>query len=384
MNVSKRIEQLPPYPFAELDRKKAELKAKGVDIIDISIGDPDLPTPEPIVSAMQEAVKKPANHTYPSYSGCLAFKEAVVRWYKKRFDVLLDPATEVCALIGSKEGIANIHYAFVDPGDIVIVPNPGYPVYSVTAKFAGGLPYMMPLHPSNRFLPDLNLIPENILQKAKIIHLNYPNNPTGAVATEDLFKSVVALAKRHSTIVCHDAAYTEIYYDEERPRSFLQTKGAKEVGIEFHSLSKTFNMTGWRIGFAVGNAKIIEGLAKIKTNIDSGQFTAIQETAVFALDNESILTAPIRRTYQERRDVFVEALKKIGMKIEPPKAAFYLWMNVPSAYNSSGYAAKLLEQGVVATPGTAFGEEGEGFIRFALTRPKERLEEAALRIHKLG
>ena len=385
MIYSKRIQNIPPYPFAELDRKKKELRAQGKDLIDLSIGDPDIPTPEPIVECMRAAVLKPEHHRYPPYVGTVKFKEAIARWYMKRFGVKIDPQTEVLVLIGSKEGIANVHYAFVDPGDIVLVPTPGYPVYATATKFAGGLPYLMPLHKNRHFLPDLKLIPDNIAQKAKLMHLNYPNNPTAAVANETFFEEVVHFAKRHNIIVCHDAPYTEIYFDGHKPGSFLQTPRAKEVGVEFHSLSKTFNMTGWRLGFVVGNAEIIKGIAQIKMNIDSGQFTAIQETGIYALENFEALTPAIRNTYQERRDIFVEALRKFGFKATPPSATFYIWSEIPAGQTSGVYAARLLDQcGVVATPGTVFGEAGEGFIRFSLTAPKERLIEAAERIKKIG
>ncbi|MDZ4224408.1 MAG: LL-diaminopimelate aminotransferase, partial [bacterium] len=372
------------YPFAELDRKKQEFKAKGKNLIDLSIGDPDLPTPEPIVQCLQEAAAKGANHRYPPYAGTTKLREAVTRWYLRRFGVRLDPFSEVLILIGSKEGIANIHYAFVDPGDIVLVPTPGYPVYPVATKFAGGIPYLMPLHKTNDFLPDLGILPDNIAQKAKIMHLNYPNNPTATAAPQTFFDGIVQYAKQHSIIVCHDAPYTEIYYDGHRPHSFLESKGAKEVGIEFHSLSKTFNMTGWRLGFAVGNADIIKGLSQIKMNVDSGQFGAVQEAGILALDHEEKLTPAIRHVYQERRDVFIEAMKKTGFKITPPKATFYLWAEVPPGQTSASCANHLLEEaGVVVTPGTAFGEAGEGFIRIALTAPKEKLEEAAERLVSL-
>ena len=381
MIYSKRIQNLPPYPFAELDRKKQELKAKGKHLIDLSIGDPDLPTPEPIVQCMQEAVAKGEHHRYPPYAGATKMREAIARWYLRRFGVRLDPFSEVLVLIGSKEGIANIHYAFIDPGDIVLVPTPGYPVYPVATKFAGGLPYLMPLHKTNNFLPDLKIIPANIAQKAKLMHLNYPNNPTAATAPQSFFDETVQYAKQHSIIICHDAPYTEIYYDGHRPHSFLESKGAKEVGIEFHSLSKTFNMTGWRLGFAVGNADVIRGLSQVKMNVDSGQFTAVQEAGILALDQEEQLTPAIRRVYQERRDVFIAAMKKSGFTITPTHATFYLWLEVPPGQTSASYASHLLEEaGVVITPGTAFGEAGGGFIRVALTAPKEKLEEAAERM----
>ena len=384
MQYAKRLQQLKPYPFAELDRKKKELLKAGKDLIDLSIGDPDLPTPAPIVSVMQQAVTEARHHRYPPYAGTVEFREAVMRWYQKRFGVTL-ALDETLTLIGSKEGIANIHYAFVNPGDVVLCPTPGYPVYATATLFAGGEPYFMPLTRENNFLPDLKAVPPALLKRAKIIHLNYPNNPTAATATEKFFKEVVAFAKENNLIVCHDAPYTEIYFDGKPPISFLQTPGAKEVGIEFHSLSKTFNMTGWRLGMACGNSEIIAGLGKIKAHIDSGQFTAIQTAGIYALDHATELTPPIRREYQERRDTLVTALSKIGYSVQSPAATFYLWMDVPKNETANGFASKLLEQcNVVTTPGTAFGETaGEGTIRFALTATKERLLEAAERIRQL-
>lgn len=382
MNPSERIQKLPPYPFAELDRKKALLRSKGVDLIDLSIGDPDLPTPDAIVRAMQAAVTRPEHHRYPSYEGSPAFRQAAAEWMRRRFGVSLDPEREVLALIGSKEGIANIHTAFVDPGDIVLVPNPGYPVYSAASRFAGGIPYFLPLHKGNGFLPDFNLIPDTIAQKAKLLHLNYPNNPTSAVATRGFFEKTIAFAKRHDIIVCHDAAYSEIYFDGEKPLSFLEIPGAKEVGIEFHSLSKTFNMTGWRAGFAAGNAGILKGLAQVKTNVDSGVFGAIQETGMYALQNAETLTGPIRAVYQKRRDAFLDALRGHGFRLDPPKGTFYLWFPLPQGIQAAACAAKLLEEGLVVTPGAAFGTEGEGFIRFTLTASEEKLTEGAARLNK--
>lgn len=385
MLYSKRIQQLPPYPFADLDKKKQKLLSEGKDLINLSIGDPDLPTPEPIVQCLQEAAEKKENHSYPPYEGTLKFREAVARWYAKRFDVALDSKTEIITLIGSKEGIANIHYAFVDPGDIVLVPTPGYPVYPVATKFAGGIPYFMPLHSKNHFLPDLKLIPDGIAQKAKLIHLNYPNNPTAATAPRDFFGDVIAFAKRHNIIICHDAAYTEIYFDGRKPLSFLQTSGAKNIGVEFHSLSKTFNMTGWRIGFACGNAEILKGLLKIKTNVDSGQFAAIQEAGIYALDHAEELSTPVRQTYQKRRDIFVPALQKAGFKLYPPQATFYIWGEVPQGQTSSSFTNLLMEQcALIATPGCAFGDGGEGFVRFTLTASEERLCEAVARMQRLN
>ncbi len=385
MKFAKRLQELPPYPFADLDRKKQELRKQGKDLIDLSIGDPDIPTPEPIVTAMQKAVAKAEHHRYPPYAGTIPFREAVIRWYQKRFGVTLS-LEETLALIGSKEGIANIHYAFVNPGDVVLCPTPGYPVYATATQFAGGEPYFMPLTRENNFLPDLQSIPDSILKRAKLMHLNYPNNPTAATATEKFFKEVVVFAKRHNMIVCHDAPYTEIYFDGKKQPSFLETPGAKEVGIEFHSLSKTFNMTGWRLGMACGNTEVIAGLGKIKTNVDSGQFGAIQETGIFALDHESSLTTPLRQEWQARRDTLAAALKKQNFEIIKSDATFYLWMSVPAGETANGFAAKLLEQcSVVVTPGTAFGKEaGAGYIRFALTATKERLLEAAERIRRIS
>ena len=378
--LSKRVQSLPPYPFADLDRKKVELRKQGKDLIDLSIGDPDIPTPQPIIAAMQKAVTNAEYHRYPPYSGTVAFRESVIRWYKRRFGVSLT-LEETLALIGSKEGIANIHYAFVNPGDVVLCPTPGYPVYSVAAQFAGGEPYFLPLRHDRAFLPDLNSIPDSVLKRAKLLHLNYPNNPTAAVATEAFFKEVVAFAQKHNIIVCHDAPYTEIYFDNKKPISFLQTPGAKEVGIEFHSLSKTFNMTGWRLGFACGHKDVIAGLAKIKTNVDSGPFAAIQEAGVFSLDHEEGLTPSIRKEYQVRRDTLVTALKKLNSEVPAPPATFYIWMSVPKNTTATAFAAAILEKSsVVVTPGTAFGKAGEGYIRFALTASVERLKEAAERI----
>lgn len=384
MLYSKRLQQLGPYPFAELDKKKTKLLAEGKDLINLSIGDPDLPTPEPIVKVMQEATAKKEHHGYPPYIGTIKFREAIARWYAKRFGVVLDPKTEVLVLIGSKEGIANIHYAFVDSGDIVLVPQPGYPVYATATKFAGGLPYLMPLHKANHFLPDLSLIPDSIAEKAKMIHLNYPNNPTSAIASQIFFEETIHFAKKHNIILCHDAAYTEIYFDGHKPPSFLQARGGKEVGVEFHSLSKTFNMTGWRLGFAVGKGEILKGLAQIKTNIDSGQFTAIQEAGVYALDHCDELCPPIREMYQKRRNFFVESLKKAGFKVTVPQATFYVWVEVPSGHTSVAFTNLLMDQyGIIATPGTAFGNEGEGFVRFTLTASEERLKEAVERMEKI-
>jgi LL-diaminopimelate aminotransferase len=383
MELAERVKNLPPYLFARIDAMKEEALKKGVDLIDLSIGDPDIPTPEHIVEAMKKAVENPAHHRYPSYKGMLSYREAVSRWYKKRFDVTLDPNTEVISLIGSKEGIGHIPLAFVNPGDIVLVPTPGYPVYSIGTLFAGGENYFMPLKEENNYLPDLKSISENVLKKAKLMFINYPNNPTSAVASRQFFEEVINIASKYDIIVCHDAAYSEIYYDDEKPLSFLEIEGAKEVGIEMHSLSKTYNMTGWRIGYAVGNKDVIAGLGKIKTNLDSGVFQAIQEASIAALETDENVLSALRKTYQERRDTLYEGLKEAGISAEKPKATFYLWVKTPEGFDSTSFTAHLLEKaGVLTTPGNGFGDPGEGYVRFALTVPVERIKEAVERIKK--
>ena len=383
VELASRVKNLPPYLFAAIDRMKQDAKAKGVDLIDLSIGDPDIPTPSHIVEAMKAAVEKPEHHRYPSYEGMLSYREAVAGWYKSRFDVTLDPATEALSLIGSKEGIGHIPLAFVEPGDTVLVPSPGYPVYPVSVMFAGGENHIMPLREENGFLPDFKSIPVETLKKAKLMFINYPNNPTAAVAPRSFYEEVIRLAEKYNIIVCHDAAYSEIYFDDEKPLSFMQIDGAKEVGIEFHSLSKTYNMTGWRIGFAVGNRNVIAGLGKIKSNLDSGVFQAIQEASVAALNTDEKLLAGIRKVYQDRRDVLYEGLKGIGIEVAKSKASFYLWAKVPKQFDSSSFVAHILEKaGILTTPGNGFGAPGEGYVRFALTVPVDRMKEAVERLKK--
>jgi LL-diaminopimelate aminotransferase len=375
-----RLRKLPPYLFKEIDRKKSEMKAKGVDIIDLGIGDPDLPTPAHIIEALQEAVGDSSTHRYPSYSGMLEFREAVAEWYNNRFGVRLDPEQEVLALIGSKEGIAHLPLAFINPGDVALVPTPGYPVYHTATLFAGGEPYYMPLYRQNGFLPDLTAISEPSAKRARVMFINYPNNPTAAVAEIRFFEKVVEFAREHNILVCHDAAYSEMAYDGFESPSFMQAEGAKEVAIEFHSLSKTYNMTGWRVGFVVGNKEAIDGLGAIKSNIDSGVFQAIQLAAIKALRRDQSCVHEMRRIYQERRDLMIKGLREMGFDLETPRASFYLWISVPKGYTSTQLATKLLERGVVVTPGNGFGEPGEGYFRIALTQRKERLEEALGRI----
>ena len=385
ITYAERIRTLPPYLFAAIDEMKQQAIARGVDIINLGIGDPDLPTPDPILERMQQAVTDPQHHQYPSSSGMLSFRTAVAGWYQRRFNVTPDPKSEVVTLIGSKEGIGHVPMAFIDPGDVVLVPSPGYPVYPVSASFAGGIAHEMPLLKQNGFLPDLDAIPPDVARKAKLMFLNSPNNPTSVIADTAFFSRVIAFAKEHHVIVCHDAAYSEIFYDGLRPSSFLEAEGAMDVGIEFHSLSKTFNMTGWRIGFAVGRAEVIAGLSQIKSNMDSGQFQAVQEAGITALESDDRLTAGLRDIYQERRDVLVAGLRNLGLEFDTPSATFYVWIEVPKGYTSASFTAHLLEKaGIVTTPGNGFGAPGEGYIRMALTTTKERLAEAVDRLKQIG
>ncbi len=381
---AKRINDLPPYLFAEIDRKKRAALARGVDLIDLGVGDPDIPTPTVIVEKLLESASKPANHRYPNSAGLIEFRQAVAEWYKKRFNVPLDATKEVVSLIGSKEGIGNMAVAFVDPGDIVLIASPCYPVYHIGTAFSGGKNYFLPLKKENHFLPDLESIPAEVARQAKLLWINYPNNPTAAAADRDFFKRVVEFANRHNIIVCHDAAYTEMGYDGYRPASFLEIDGAKDLGIEFHSLSKTFNMTGWRIGMAVGNAELVGGLAQAKSNLDSGLFQAIQEAGIEALRYGDQIVEPSRNVYQERRDVLVDGLRAVGLECEKPRATFYVWVSVPRGFSSAEFAGKLLEEaGVITTPGNGFGDAGEGYVRFTLCVDKQRLKEVSERIRKV-
>ncbi len=378
---AKRIEELPPYLFAEIDRRKNELIEKGVDVIDLGVGDPDIPTPDHIIESLREAVGDPANHRYPSYVGMPAFREAAAEWYSERFGVSLDPAKEVVALIGSKEGIAHAPLAFLDPGDIALVPDPGYPVYPVSTTFAGGVPYPMPLLKENGFFPDLDAIPSQVAQRAVMMFLNYPNNPTTVLANEGFFREVVDFAQKNNVLICHDAAYTEIAFYGKNPLSFLEIPGAMEVGMEFHSLSKTFSMTGWRLAFAAGNEKAIGGLGKIKTNIDSGAFQAVQVAGITALRNSSVGLEERKEIYRERLEIFCRGLEEAGISYTQPDATFYVWFEVPEGMTSSEFSARMLsEAGVVVTPGNGFGDCGEGYARVSVTFDTQRIEQAAERI----
>ena len=381
---ARRISELPPYLFAEIDRRKRAALAKGVDLIDLGIGDPDIPTPAPIVERLKVAAGTAVNHRYPSSSGLLEFREAVASWYETRFGVKLDPDREVVSLIGSKEGIANMAVAFVEPGELVLSTDPGYPVYQIGTSFSGGRSYSLPLVRENHFLPDLDAIPPEIVRQSKMLWINYPNNPTAAVAGKDFFQRVVDFAHRNRIIVCHDAAYTEIAFDGFRPMSLLQVEGAREVAIEFHSLSKTFNMTGWRIGMAVGNSDLVSGLAQVKSNVDSGIFQAVQEAGVEALRLADEVVEPSRKVYQERRDILVSGLYAAGFECERPRATFYVWVSVPKGLTSTQLTAKLLDEaGVVTTPGNGFGAAGEGYIRLTLCVNKDRLKECVNRIRQV-
>lgn len=382
---AERLKLLPPYLFQEIDRLKAQLMAEGVDVINLGVGDPDLPTPKHIISALQKTAEDPVNHQYPSYSGMNDFRLCVAKWYKTRFGVDLEPLKEVLTLIGSKEGIAHLPLAVINPGDLALVPSPAYPVYHVTTMFAGGESYFMPLLKENGFLPDLGAIPADVARKAKIMYINYPNNPTGATAELDYFAKVLEFARQYDILICHDAAYTEMAFDGYKPISFLQVPGAMERTIEFHSLSKTYNMTGWRLGFAVGNADLIGGLGQIKSNIDSGAFNAVQWAGIEALEADQACVAEMQRIYQERRDIMVAGLTKAGLAPEVPKATFYLWCPIPKGTTSKDFTSLLLKQcGIVTTPGSGFGAPGEGYIRMSLTVPKERIQEAVDRILKLS
>jgi len=375
--VARRFSELPPYLFVEIDRKRREAAARGMDVISLSIGDPDIPTPAPIIRALARAAREPANHRYPESEGLDRFREAVADWYRRRFGVELSARREVLTLIGAKEGIGHLPLALVDPGDVVLIPDPAYPVYRAGTIFAGGEPYEMPLRRENDFLPDLNAIPSSIRERARLMFINYPNNPTGAVAPLEFYREVVDFARRHNIIVAQDNTYSEISFDGYRPPSFLEVPGAKDVGIEFHSLSKTFNMTGWRIAFAVGRADVVEALRKVKSNLDSGAFQAVQDAGITALSMAEEISARNSKIYQRRRDVLIRGLRKIGLSVDVPRATFYIWPRVPEEYDSASFVSRLIERaGIVCTPGNGFGKEGERYVRFALTAEVSRLREA--------
>jgi len=381
MKLSKRVESLPPYLFVEIIKKIAEKKARGEEVISFAIGDPDFPTPPHIIERLCQAAQDPANHRYPESDSLPELRRAVADWYQRRFGISFDPDKEVLPLIGSKEGIAHIAFCFIDSDDIVLVPDPGYPVYSVSTMLANGEPYYLPLREEEDFLPNLNTIPDHILKKAKLLWLNYPNNPTSAVADLDFFNEVVKFAKHHDLVVCHDGPYTEVAFDDYQPVSFMQADGAREVGVEFHSLSKTYNMTGWRIGMAVGNATAIDALKRLKSNLDSGIPQAIQYAAIEALTASQDCIQEHNAIYQRRRDLIVEMLNSIGLKARPPKASLYIWARVPEGYTSMDFTTDLLEKvGVAITPGIGYGKNGEGYVRLSLTIPDASLVKGLSRL----
>jgi LL-diaminopimelate aminotransferase len=379
-----RLQKLPPYLFAQLEKKISDKRAAGVDVISLGIGDPDTPTPELVVRAMQEHVANPNTHQYPSNRGRDSFRHGIAAFYASRFGVELDPATEIIPALGAKEAIANINLAFLDPGDVVLASDPGYPVYTNGPIIAGAEPVPMPLVPELGFQPDLNAIPADVADRAKLLYVNYPNNPTGAVIEDDFFARLVAFATKHDIIVVHDNAYSEITFDGYRAPSFLETPGAKEIGLEVFSLSKTYNMTGWRSGAVVGNADLVSAYWQLKTNIDSGMFEAIQEASIAALASDQSSVAQMCEIYRRRRDVLVDALRAIGMEVNAPKGTIYLWTRVPDGHTSASFAELVLEEAaVVISPGAAYGPSGEGFVRMSLTVDDARLNEAAERIAKL-
>lgn len=388
LRAAARLRALPPYPFLELARMKREALAKGRPLIDMGIGDPDLPTSPAVIRAMAKSIRDPATHRYPLGNGNAAFRGAVAAWCRTRFGLRLDPVREVAATIGSKEGIAHFPWAYVNPGERVFVPEPAYPVFATSTTMCGGIPEFMPLVRENAFLPDLEAISRKLRRglRAKLMFLNYPNNPTAAVASKDFFRRIVALAARYGFAVAHDMAYSEIYFDaSDKPPSFLETPGARDVGIEFHSLSKTLNMTGWRIGFAVGNAKLVQALADFKGNVDSGQFEAIQYAGAAGLRVSTPWAKRMSGVYRARRDLLVPALRLLGLPATPSAAAIYLWVPLPPGVTSADYAGMLLEKAdLLVTPGGGFGRYGEGYIRISLTVPDAKVREAVRRIERLA
>ena len=385
MRTSQRLEKIPPYLFAEIDRKIAEAKAKGHEIISLGIGDPDTPTIPSVVEAMHAAIDKPKNHDYPPYNGTAEFRQESCKWMKNRFGVDLDSNTEMLANIGSKEAIAHVFFAFVDEGDYTLIPDPGYPVYKNATIFAGGTPYFMPLTSQNKFLPDFDKIPEDVAKKSKLMFLNYPNNPTGAVCDLEFLKKAVDFCKKYDILLCHDMAYCEMTYDGYVAPSVLQVDGGKDVAIEFYSHSKSYNMTGWRVGFVCGNAKAVKALGTIKNNIDSGTFKAIQEAAIQAYHAPHEQIDALNRMYKERKDVMEEGLRDLGWHVEPSKATFYLWLPVPKGFTSEEFVTIMLEKAhVVVPPGNGYGQGGEGFFRIALTRPVDEIKEALRRMKRAG
>ncbi|MBY0357742.1 MAG: LL-diaminopimelate aminotransferase [Candidatus Obscuribacterales bacterium] len=383
MEISARLKSIPPYVFAEIDKKRQAAVARGVDVINLGIGDPDQPTFKHIVEAAKAALDNPLNHRYPPFGGMKEYKEAAAKWCQNRFGIVLDPESEITSLIGSKEGIHNILAAFVDAGDVALIPDPAYPVYKSSTIMAGGTPYAMPLLAENDFLADLDAIPADIAKKAKIMFLNYPNNPTAAVCDLAYLEKAVAFARKHDILLVHDLAYSEMTFDGYKAHSVLEVEGAKEVAIELHSLSKTFNMTGWRVGFAAGNSYAVKALAQLKSNIDTDIFRVVQVAAIAAFNGPRDGIDHCNKIYMERRDIAVNAFKKLGWPIRPLKATFYMWLPVPKGMTSADFSGIMLDEaGIVVPPGTAYGDCGEGFFRMSLCTDKARLQEAFDRMEK--
>ena len=381
MKFSDRLGKLAPYPFVEISRIIAEKRAAGADVVTFGIGDPDIPTPQPIIDRLLTASQHAPNHRYPETDGLPEMRRAIAEWYEKRFSVKLDPDKEVLPLIGAKEGIGHAAFCFLDPGDIALVPDPAYPVYGVGTMFAGAESHIMPLYERNGWLPELDAIPSDVARAAKVMWLNYPNNPTSAVATQEDFASAIAFCNENDIALLHDAAYSEVGYEGYQASSFLQVDGSKAIGIEFHSLSKTYNMTGWRIGMAVGNADMIRALFQVKANLDSGVPQAVQEMAMEALTGPQDCVADNVKIYQQRRDRVVKAVRSLGMDVAVPQASLYIWAKIPEEYTSAKMAQLLLENlDIVVTPGSSYGKYGEGYIRLSLTTPDEQVEKGCQRL----
>lgn len=385
MKLAKRVEELPPYLFAQISKVIAAKKARGIDVVTFGIGDPDLPTPPHILAALHRAADDPANHRYPESEGLPQLRGAIARWYERRFEVAFDPEREALALIGSKEGIAHMALTLIDPGDVALVTDPGYPVYEIGTTFAGGVAVKLPLRRESGWLPDLDAIPEDLAARARVLWLNYPNNPTAAVADLAFFEKAVAWAKEYDVSICHDNPYCDVAFDGYRPLSIFQAPGARDVAIEFNSFSKIYNMTGWRIGMAVGNAELVDALMRVKSNIDSGIPQAIQEMAIEAVDGPQDVIADHNAIYQRRRDRIVETLRAIGLEVDPPRASLYVWAKLPEGVTSGDFAARLIEEcGVVVTPGRGYGVNGEGYVRLSVTIADDRMEEGLRRLRDWG
>ena len=385
MRTAKRIEKLPPYLFAEIDRKVAEARAKGADIISFGVGDPDLPTPPHVIEALNTAAADPATHRYPSYTGMPEFRQSIAGWYERRFGVTMDADEQVQPLVGSKEGIFHLPVAFIDPGDVALIPDPGYPVYETGTILAGGEPVLLPLLPLNDFKPDLGAISADVLERARVLWLNYPSNPTSAVVDKAFFEEAVAFCKKNDLLLAHDAAYTEITFDGYVAPSILEVDGAMDVAVEFHSLSKTYNMTGWRIGWVAGAPQAIEAIKRLKTNVDSGIFDAVQRAGIAAIDGPQDYLEECVDRYRHRRDLLCDGLKSMGVDVTPPKGSIYVWVPVPGEHTSETYTKFLLDEAaLVVAPGTGYGPSGEGFVRFSLTIADERLEEGVERLRGLA